>query len=248
MGSAVADALQRRGGELVRWDRHAIPTDDYAAMEAFVRKVDPDVLLHLAAASQPQQRYSPEEESWRVNYEWTSELAWLTRELDIPFVFTSTVMVFTEAKPGPYTIACRPDAAHDYGRVKRLAEARAFHQNPRTRVVRLGWQIGNDLTGNQMAAWFSERKSVDASTRWLPACAFVDDTADALLDIAEHRGGIYHLDANEGWSFYDLGCALRERHNADWRITPTPDRAYDQRLLDGRIRLPRLADRLPQLK
>lgn len=246
VGTVLCHRLARAGFGLIRWDRSEVPITDYERMEAFVKREQPDVLFHLAAASQP--GGTPGADSWHVNYEWSSELAWITRQLGVTFVFTSTVMVFTDGKPGPYTIASRPDAEHDYGMEKRRAEERVLDQNPQARVVRLGWQIGHDLQGNQMAAWLAKRGKVRASARWIPACSFLEDTADALLEIAAARPGLYHVDGNEGWSFYDLACALEKRHQAGWSIEPTWAWAYDQRLIDGRISLPPLADRLPELR
>ncbi len=247
VGQALWRHLEADGWDVIGWDRSEVPIDDYKAMMAFVREVAPGALFHLAVASQPTQDARPQDEAWRVNYEWTSELAWITRKLGIPFVFTSTVMVFTEARPGPYTIAMRPDASHDYGRDKRLAEARVFEQNPDARVARLGWQIGSGLSGNQMGAWLHEQGEVDASTRWIPACSMLEDTAEALERIGLGRPGLYHVDANEGWSFYDLAMALRRRHEASWSISPVFGRAYDQRLLDARVAMPTLLSRLPEL-
>ncbi len=247
VGQALWRHLETEGWDVVGWDRSEVPIDDYTAMERFVRKVAPQALFHLAVASQPTQAPLPAKQAWTVNYEWTSELAWITRQLDIPFVFSSTVMVFTEATRGPYTIATRPDAAHDYGRDKREAEARVFAQNPDARVARLGWQIGSGLSGNQMGAWLHTQGPVEASTRWIPACSMLEDTAGALHRIAVGRPGLYHVDSNEGWSFYDIAVALRQRHEAAWTITPTFGRAYDQRLLDARIAMPTLLSRLPEL-
>ncbi len=248
VGSVLCHKLARAGWGLVRWDRSEVSTDHYESMEAFVRRERPDVLFHLAAASQPSQSELVSEESWRVNYEWTSELAWIARALGIGFVFASTVMVFTDALAGPYTIASRPNATEGYGMEKRRAEERVFEQNPSARVARLGWQIGSDLRGNQMASWLAQRAKVRASARWIPACSFLDDTADALLRIASSRPGLYHVDSNEGWSFFDLACALRERHAAKWNIEPTWAWPHDQRLLDGRVPMPKLVDRLPELR
>lgn len=231
----------------VRWDRAGVPIDDYAAMRALVDRERPDVIFHLAAASQPEQDASDEATSWRVNYTWTSELAWIARELDVRFVFTSTVMVFTDEAPGPYTTASEPNATHGYGMEKREAEGRVFHQNPHARVARLGWQIGDGTTGNHMGAWLDRRGRVEASTRWLPACSFLPDTADALVRIAESRAGLYHVDSNRGWSFYDIACALRDRRGASWQITPSFSWRYDQRLLDARLSTPALRERLPEL-
>ena len=248
VGRALQQAIEQDGGQVVRWDRARVAIDDYAGMKAFVASVQPDAVFHLAAASQPTQPHSAYEESWAVNYTWTSELAWLTRELEIAFVYTSTVMVFTDALPGPYTVSSIPDATHDYGEQKRRAEERTFEQNASARVARLGWQIGTDLTGNTMGHWLAQRGAVKASVRWLPACSFVDDTARALVQLAGMRPGLYHVDANEGWTFHDIACALRDHHDTDWAIEPSWDYAHDQRLLDPRLQLAKLADRLPTLR
>lgn len=248
VGRALRARLEGAGWEVEAWDRDAVAIDDYRTMESYVADTKPTALFHLAVASQPTQVPLPPDQAWKVNYEWTSELAWITRQLGVAFVFTSTVMVFTEAVAGPYTIAMRPDAAHDYGRDKRESEERVFAQNPNARVARLGWQIGEGTEGNHMAAWLAERGAVDASTRWLPACSMLTDTAAALERVALGRPGIYHLDSNEGWSFFDIAMALRDRAGADWTITPTFGRAYDQRLIDARLDLPTLASRLPELR
>ena len=248
IGQALAQALAAEDATLIPWRRDEVPIDDYAAMDAFVRASKPDALIHLAAASQPMGKQLSAAESWAVNYEWTSELAWLSRQHELPFVFTSTVMVFEDSEPGPYTIGSAPIAAHGYGMEKRRAEQRVFEQNPHARVVRLGWQIGG-LQGNTMGAWLEARRdeTISAALRWMPACAFLEDTCAQLLACVRRPPGLYQLDANEGWSFYDIARALRVRHDADWELQPSYEWAYDQRMLDPRCPMTPLAERLPEL-
>ena len=247
VGKALCRRLAHDAAEVVRWDRDEVAIDDYAGMEAFVAQVRPDVVFHLATASQPTDAARGTDEGWRVDYEWTSELAWITRQLGIAFLFTSTALVFRDDDPGPYTIASACSAEEGYGRRKAHAEARVLVQNPAAVVARLGWQIGDDFTGNQMLAWLARERSIRASVRWMPAAAFLDDTAAALVRLAEARAGVYQLDSNEGWSFCDIADALRRRHGTDWTIEPCWERAYDQRMLDGRVAMPRLVERLPEL-
>ena len=250
VGRALTAHLQAQGHEVVAWDRGAAPPDDYAAMERFVRTVAPDVLYHLAIASQPTGRAG---ESQLVNVHWPSELAWLTRQLGVRFVFTSTVMVFSDDARGPFTPASVPDAAEGYGAEKRAAEARVVAQNPEARIVRLGWQIGTDPGdgGNHMAAWcvaqMQQHGRIEASTRWLPACSFLEDTADALTDAVTRRPGLYLVDGNDGWTFYDIACALAAKLRQPWRVVPTHAFAFDQRMHDPRLQLPPLRERLPAL-
>jgi dTDP-4-dehydrorhamnose reductase len=249
VGRALVARLERGGHRAVAWPRDRVPIDDYHAMEAFVRAEAPDVVYHLAIASRPTGR---EGESWLVNYEWPSELAWVTRVLGAGFVFASTAMVFSDEARGPFTLASEPDARAGYGYEKRRAEARVREQNPAARVVRLGWQIGDGPGSNTMIDVLERRARelgrVPASARWLPAASFLDDTAGALVRVAGEPAGLYQLDANgAGHSFYDIASALSRARGGAWRVEPTEDFVYDQRLVDGRLPLAPLAERLPGL-
>jgi dTDP-4-dehydrorhamnose reductase len=233
---------------VVCWDRNDVPVDDYWAMEGFVRSVAPDVLFHLATASQPTGRPG---ESWLINYEWTSELAWITRTLGVCFVFSSTTLVFSNEARGPFTRESKPDATQGYGYEKRRAEERVFHQNPEARVVRLGWQIGEHPSGNNMVAFLEEKMRqegrVEASTRWYPACSMLDDTVRALLALVEAGPGLYMFDSNERWTFYEIARALNARHGGRWRVEPSEHFVFDQRMKDDRVKLPSLKERLTEL-
>ncbi|HEU4407148.1 MAG TPA: sugar nucleotide-binding protein [Polyangiaceae bacterium] len=249
VGRALVERLERGGHRAVGWPRERVPNDDYHAMEAFVRAEAPDVVYHLAVASRPTGRPG---ESWLVNYEWSSELAWVTRVLGLGFVFTSTAMVFSDDARGPFTPESEPDAREGYGYEKRMAEGRVRYQNPAAKVVRLGWQIGREPGSNNMIDHLVQKARelgrVPASRRWLPATSFLEDTADALVRLADAPPGLYHLDANgAGHSFYDIASALSRLHGGVWPIEPNDDFVYDQRLLDGRVPVTPLAERLPGL-
>lgn len=249
VGRALVGRLERGGHRATPWDRGRVPIDDYHAMEAFVRAEAPDVIYHLAIASRPTGRAG---ESWLVNYEWPSELAWIARVVGVKFVFASTAMVFSDDAVGPFRPEREPDARAGYGGEKRAAEGRVRHQDPSATIARLGWQIGEAPGSNNMIDFFASKARelgrVPASTRWLPATSFLGDTADALVRLAAEPPGLYHLDANgEGHSFYDIASALSRAHGGAWAIEPTEDFVYDQRLLDGRVPVTPLAERLPGL-
>src|SRR5690606_29050618 len=92
VGAALCAWLEQRGHQVIPWDRARVPVADDHAMEACVRAAAPDSVYHLAIAPQPAGR---PDEPWLINYRGTGGLAWITRILDIPFVFTSTAMVFS---------------------------------------------------------------------------------------------------------------------------------------------------------
>src|SRR6185295_1752892 len=143
IGSVLCKMLKEQQWEVFTWDRKLVPIDNYYKMENFIKLTHPDVLFHLA--------YSPDpEQSWIVNYEWSSELAWLTKILGIKFIFTSTNLVFKHDSSGPFTVNSVPNAESGYGFEKRKTEERIFSQNPESIIVRLGWQIGERAGSNNM--------------------------------------------------------------------------------------------------
>jgi len=249
IGRALKLYLETQGVEAIAWDRDIVAIDDYYAMEYFVRGVNPDVLFHLAV---PSQSTGLENESWLVNYEWTSELAWITQLLDVKFIFTSSVMVFTNDAMGPFTLDSKPDAVEGYGYEKYQAEERAFYQNPESIVARLGWQIGEADGSNNMINHLTKQivndGEIRASTKWLPACSFLEDTVATLYQLAQGKSGLYLVDSNEKWTYHEIVSAISQKEKLNWNIIETDDFVYDQRMVDKRVPIPSLKKRLPVLK
>ena len=246
LGIALTRYLQSRNIQTVPWDRRLIPIDDIHRIRSFLRETAPDILFHLATASQPTGR---ENEGWAVNVEWTSALARLTAEMGIRFVFTSSIMVFTDDAKGPFTLDSQPDARAGYGFEKFTAEQRIL-EYPHTVVARIGWQIGDAPGTSNMIDFFhrqSQNGPIGASTRWYPACSFTVDTAAALHRLSLGAPGRYLLDSNEKWTFYEIASALNTLHGSLWQITHNEDFVYDQRMIDPRAEMPSLKVRLPQL-
>jgi len=249
IGSALVPYLTRQGHSVVAWDRSQVPITEYWAMEEFLRTEKVEALFHLAVPSQPT---GTPNESWLVNYQWTSELAWICKELGINFVYVSTVMVFSSQQQGPFTVDTRPDAGDGYGMEKRLAEERVFHQNPASRVLRLGWQIGGPPGSNNMVDFLDEQFAseglVACSTQWIPACSFLEDTIPVLASMTERDSGLYQFDTNQKWNFYQIAFALGKLLGRPWKITATDSFVFDQRMVDPRMPALSLKSRLPSLK
>lgn len=249
IGTQLQKKLESSGHKVVGWDRTKVPYTDYHSMEAFLRAEKPQVIYHLAVPSKPT---GTDNESWLVNYQWTSELAWLCRTLDIQFIFISTVMVFSNYAKGPFTPDSRADASEGYGYEKRLAEERVFYQNPGATVIRLGWQIGENSGSNNMVDFIENRIRTDGliscSTLWYPACSYLADTVEVLEWVQKQPPGLYMFDSNEKWSFYQIAFALNQVHGKKWKIVPGDNFTYDQRMQDPRVPVHSLSTHLKTLK
>jgi len=248
IGSQLKKYLESNGHDVIGWNRNEIPIDNYSVMLNYVNSVQPDVIYHLAIASKPTGK---ENESWLVNYEWTSELAWITKILNIKFIFVSSAMVFSDFSVGPFTIYSEPDAQSGYGYEKRMAEKRAVYQNSNSVILRLGWQIGTEPDSNNMIDFIEreikEKGEIKASTKWFPACSFLIDTISVLDKSREYYPGIYQVDSNKKWTFFEIVSALNLVHGNHWKVVPTEDFIYDQRLIDDRIHIKSLNSHLKTL-
>jgi len=241
LGPRLAARARAAGWRVSGWDRRVVPADDGAAARDELLRLQPDAIAHLAIGSAA----------------WAALLARHARERAIRLVFTSTAMVFDHVPDGPHDVAALRNARDDYGRGKIACEDAILAAHPQASIARLGWQIDERATGNNMLAELDRRQARDgrvvASARWTPACSFMDDTCAALLELVEgERRGVVHLDANasEAWTFDQVVTALGTRFSRDWVVEVDRGEAahaHDQRLVGDEVALPPLSARLPGL-
>ena len=235
VGPHLAEHARRAGHEVVAWRREDVSPDDPDACRAFLDATAPDAVVHLAFGAES----------------WAALLAADAADRGAPFVYSSTSMVFAQRPDGPYTTRSPRTADEDYGRYKVRCEDAVLAAGATATVVRLAYQVdlggvGNNLVAHLDAAAAGAGGEVRASTAWVPALAFLDDTASGLLSfLTDPEPGVHHLDGNAetGWTYHEVVTALRDVLGRDWRVTATQDPDHDQRLL-GSDRVARIDTRL----
>jgi dTDP-4-dehydrorhamnose reductase len=239
LAPVLARAAAATGVQVIGWDRGRLDPEDADAGDAWLEAERPDAIAHLAMGSPA----------------WTGRLAAHAARHGVPFVFTSTVMVFEHVPDGPHHAADERTGRSDYGRYKIACEdaVRAAHAG--ACIVRIGWQIDAAQPGNNMLltldGWQANEGRVACSRAWRPACSFMDDTAAVLVGLLRApRPGTHHLDSNAGeaHSFDRVAEALKAAFARDaWRIEVHEDYRHDQRLA-GSLAVPPLSARLPALR
>lgn len=232
----VARVFRKYGTEVIGWDRGSVPPGDKEAAAGFLKQARPDAVCHLAMGSE----------------DWAGTLARYSAMNAIPFLFASTAMVFDASPDGPHRPGDRRTATDDYGRYKIRCEDAVLENHPGAIIARFGWQIDPDAVGNNMLAHLHQQQLRDgkfqASRLWVPACSFMEDTAEALWAlIADRARGVFHLDGNAGdaWTFDRIAYALRTRFAKDgWVIDVTESYRHDQRLIGHEDRIVRISERL----
>ncbi len=230
LAPVLARIARAEGHTVLGWDHRAFGFNDARVFDA----LRPDAVAHLAMA----------------NASDSAHLALLAAERGLPFLVTSTAMVFHHEPDGPHKPTDPRSAQDAYGLGKIAMEDAVLAAHPAARVVRIGWQIDPHATGNNMLValdrWQAEQGEVAASSAWVPACSFMSDTAKALLKLIDHPG-VHHVDSNaqDAWPFDRLVQALAQRFGrSHWRIRSHADYRHDQRLLGGDVHVPGLAQLL----
>jgi dTDP-4-dehydrorhamnose reductase len=235
LGEPLRQLLQQQQIEWVAWDRQQVSPDDPEAVRQFLTQTKPDLVFHFAVGP----------------VEWAGQLASICAEREIPFVFTSSVSVFSGSQSGPFLPEALPGAEDEYGQYKRRCERTILQANPQARVARIGWQIGQASGSNNMVAYlentFRKEGRIPASVNWVQACSFVEDTVDGLYRLAvSFPGGLYHLDSNPGLNFYQVVSGLNRLQGEKWRVEAVTEPRLDNRLLDPRITLRPLTERFTE--
>lgn len=240
LAPVLAETALRAGHHVLGWDRERVPPHDAAFARAFLDAGAPEAIAHLATGSEA----------------WAGLLAGWAAARRLPFVFTSSAMVFHHEPDGPHRPQDERTARDDYGRSKIRSEDAVLAAHPGASVVRIGWQIDPARGGNNMLAQLDEQQRRDghlgASRAWKPACSFMDDTARALLALIEQPlPGCVHVDSNadEGHGFDRVVAALKHAFGRDtWQLRVHEDYRHDQRLAGGVLTVPPLSSRLPLLR
>lgn len=188
---------------------------DHDALTHAVKQVRPHAVIHTAAVSRPEDCQAHPETSRAVNVTATANLATLCARDKIPFVFTSTDLVF-DGRNAPYAETDSVSPVNAYGRQKVEAEKAVRRIYPAAAICRMPLMFGYAPgTENGFLGWM-----IRALEKGEPIRLFTNeyrtviDTVSAargLILFTEKPGGTYHLGGRRRISRYDMGLALLQR-------------------------------------
>lgn len=198
---AIADYLRSRGDEAIAYDRQSHDVNNQAAVSGYLNMINPDAIIHAALGSS----------------DWARMLALYAANNGKKFAYISTVDVFGEHNPGPYTVATEPKPETQYGYYKLDVERAIAFTSPEAFVFRLGWMIGDRPGSNNMIDFLDrvnrESGGVDADDTWRPSCAYLKDTAEQMVITLEaKRPDLYLFNGNKDRSFYDIVSSISASH------------------------------------
>jgi dTDP-4-dehydrorhamnose reductase len=192
----------------------SIDLTNFDVVRAYLERLAPDAIIHTAAASSPNFCQANPELSARINISASQLLAELCAAANIPFVFTSTDLVFDGTKP-PYLESDPVAPLNIYGEQKVAAERAIFTAYPQATICRMPLMFGN-----------APPTAISFIQPWVKALRagenlnlFVDEfrtpvsantAAQGLLMALKVPSEIINLGGKERISRYDFGRLMAE--------------------------------------
>jgi dTDP-4-dehydrorhamnose reductase len=119
----------------------SIDLTDLDAVKSAIDTIAPDGVIHTAAASSPNFCQANPDKSYQINVTASQQLAQLCCDANIPFVFTSTDLVFDGTK-APYKETDPVTPINLYGEQKIAAEREILAVYPRASICRMPLMFG----------------------------------------------------------------------------------------------------------
>ena len=202
----------------IRGDYERLDIRDPLACRRVIGDARPELVLHLAAATDVDQCEKDHDLAFATNAVGTQNVALVTREVGATLVYISTAGVFSGAKAeAPYTEFDEPCPVNVYGESKLAGERIVQSLLDRFYICRAGWMIGGGEKDTKFIGKLVE--IIESGTTELRAVndkfgtpTYARDLATgirSLLDTGYY--GLYHM-VNRGGACtrYDVARALLE--------------------------------------
>jgi dTDP-4-dehydrorhamnose reductase len=220
VGGYVAEAFADH--ELVLTDRHGefvqLDIRDPQACRRVIGDAAPDLVIHLAAATDVDRCEQDHDLAFGTNAIGTQNVALAARAAGAVLVYTSTAGVFGgEKADAPYTEFDEPGPANVYGESKLAGERIVQTLLDRFFICRAGWMVGGGPADKKFIGKLVE--IIESGTTELRAVddklgtpTYARDLATGIRALTEtEHYGLYHLvNAGGSCSRYDIAVALVE--------------------------------------
>lgn len=219
---------------------HHIDCTDHTALSHLFDVVNPEAVIHTAAAADPNYCQTHPEQSASINIASSVALAKLCAQKAIPFVYTSSDLVF-DGKNAPYQESDPTCPLSLYGEQKAETEKHILAQCSTAIICRMPLMYGDapahakSFIHPMVAALKSGRELKLFTDEFRTPCSAIDASKGLLLAAEKMPRGIYHLGGPQRLSRYDIGSILAQSLRITPKITPC-------RQKDIQMAAPRAAD------
>ena len=208
-GTVFSNPIRIDGINILRAD-----LTGFLEVKRIFQEVKPDAVIHTAAAASPDYCQTHKSETHKINVDAAVNIAGLCADSRVPFVFTSTDLVFDGLNP-PYTEEAPVNPVSVYGEQKVLAEKKVLAAYPDTAVCRMSLMFGDPGPAassffKTMLMAFKEDREIKLFTDEFRTPVSGTAAAHGIFIAMEKTHGVLHLGGSERISRYDFGRLLMD--------------------------------------
>lgn len=235
LGNEIIDILNSKNSDIgkinsayndcniIAVDVDTLDITDFEAVNGFILKNKPDLLINCAAMTNVDACETNLETAMKVNAIGPRNLAVASRDIGCKLVHVSTDYVFKGEDSIPYCEwdICNPQSV--YGKSKLLGENYVLKHNLKSFIVRTSWLYG--LKGNNfvrtMLKLGKEKDFIKVVNDQRGNPTNANDLAYHILKIAlTNEFGIYHCTGNGECSWYDFAKKIMELAEINCKVLP----------------------------
>ena len=184
-----------------------------SAVESFVLKNKPDVIINSAAMTNVDGCETMQDVAFKVNAVGVRNLSMAAKKIGAKLIHVSTDYVFAGDANKPYIEWDTVNPKSAYGASKALGEKYALEFNDKTFIVRTSWlygYIGKNFV-KTVRRVIRERGAITVVNDQIGNPTNANDLAHHILKLAlTEEYGIYHCTGNGECSWYDFAVKIAE--------------------------------------
>lgn len=196
----------------------SIDLTNKADLNMFLSKIQANAVLHLAANSNPN-NCENNPISDQINIDVPTILAQYCAKQGIPFIFTSTDLVF-DGNHAPYRPSDKPQPIMRYGQQKAAAEQAILKHYPAATIARMPLLYG--LPKNRkgfLSNWLKKLKNGQEihcfTDEYRTALSGKDAAKGLFLLLKQQKKGVFHLGGTQRMSRYDFAYTVARHFGYD---------------------------------
>ena len=218
-----------KSAEVIGVDVDSLDITDFEAVNSFVLKHKPDVIINCAAMTNVDGCETMQDVAFKVNAAGVRNLAVASDAVRAKFVHVSTDYVFKGDGEIPYTEWDAIDPQSIYGKSKALGEKYALSFSKKSFVVRTSWlygYIGKNFV-KTVRRVMRERGAMRVVNDQRGNPTNANDLAHHILKLAAtNEYGIYHCTGNGECTWYEFAKEIVKLSNLSGEVSPCTSEEY----------------------
>ncbi len=184
--------------QIITTDIEQLDVRDSEVVLRWAKEVQPDLIMHLAAATDVDECERNPDLAYATNALGTRNVALACQQVGAILVYISTISVFDGTKPEPYTEFDIPNPQSHYSRAKYEGEQIVRSLLDKYYIARAGWMFGGRTEDKKFVAKIvslaRERPSLTVVNDKFGSPTYTADLARSLLNLTKTGlYGTYHI-------------------------------------------------------